>query len=145
MTCNWLKTWHKEVDETVTHEKKTSEALLDDERETDRALQREVRKLTEALSQLEDNRQKGKKKKFKRCLLARCYRGEGCPANTRRCNRCGELGHFSRSSLCKGVSKVQDEDPSKQEMMAGAIREGERDSQAGRQFRGSEDQFIGRL
>ena len=64
--------------------------------------------LKEALSKLEDNHQKGKKKKCRRCLLARCYRGEGCPANTKRCNRCGKLGHFSRRTLCKGVSKVKE-------------------------------------
>ena len=31
----------------------------------------------------------------------RPLQGEGCPANTRRCNRCGEQGHFRRSTLCR--------------------------------------------
>ena len=97
MTYRWFKTWQEEVDKAVTHVKKTSEALLDSENVTDRALRREVKKITEALSKLEDKRQRGEKKKCSRCLLSRCNGGERCPANTRRCNRCRELGHFRRS------------------------------------------------
>ena len=128
MTCRW-KPWREEVDEAVMQEK-TSEDPGDSESETNRALRREVRKLSEAVSklELEDKRQRGEKNKCRRCLLSRCKRGEGCPANTRRCNRCGKEGHFSRSTLCKGERKVQEENPLKQEMVAGVIREGEQDS-----------------
>ena len=129
MTCRW-KPWLEEVDEVTRHGKKTAEVLLDNDSETNRALRREIRKLSEAVSklELEEKRQKGEKKKCRRCLLSRCMRGEGCPAQTRKCNRCGEQGHFSRSILCKGVRKVQEDIPLKQEMVAGVIREGEQDS-----------------
>ena len=132
MTCRW-KPWQRqveEVDEAVMHGKNTTEVSLDEESETNRALRREIRKLSEAVSklELEEKRQKGEKKKCRRCLLSRCNRGEQCPANTKRCHRCGEQGHFSRSTLCKGVKKVQEECPAKQEMVAGVIREGDRDS-----------------
>ena len=79
--------------------------------------------------ELEDKRPKGEKKKCKRCLLSRCSRGERCPANTKRCNRCGEQGHFSKSTLCKGVKKVQEEvSRVEEEIVAGVIREGVKDS-----------------
>ena len=45
--------------------------------------------------------QKGGKKKCSKCLLASCNWGGRCPASTRRCYRCGELGPFSRSNPCK--------------------------------------------
>ena len=105
MTCRW-KPGLGDDDESLTDVKKMSEASLDRESEYDRALRREVRRLKVALSKLEDNRQKGEKKCM-RCLLSRCDRGEGCPAKTSRCNRCGEPGHYWRSTLCKGVRKVR--------------------------------------
>ena len=128
MTCRW-KPWLEGVDE-AQHGKKTAEVFFDDDSEINTALRREVRKIAEAVSklELEDRRQKRDKKKCKRCLLSRCSRGERCPANTKRCNRCGEQGHFSKSTLCKGVKKVQEECSPKQEMVAGVIREGDRDS-----------------
>ena len=125
MTCRW-KPWLEEVDEATRHKKKTSE--LDDDSETNRALRREVRKLADTLRKLEDRHQEREKKKCRRCLLSRCTGGDGCPANTRRCNRCGELGHYGRSTLCKGVKKILGQCSSKQEMVAGVIREGEQDS-----------------
>ena len=88
----------------------------------------EIRKLSDTLSKLEDKQQKGEKKKCRRCLLSRCTRCEGCPTNIKRCNRCGELGHYRKSTLCKGVRKIQEECPLKQEMVAGVIRVGEQDS-----------------
>ena len=129
MTCRW-KPWLEKVDEETRYGKKTSEVLLDEDSEINTALRREIRKLSEAVSkmELEDRRQKRDKKKCKRCWLSRCSRGEGCPANTKRCYRCGEQGHFSKSILCKGVKKVQEECSPKQEMVAGVIREGDRDS-----------------
>ena len=116
MTCRLFRSWREEVDEAAMHEKKTSEVSQVGQSELNRALRREVRKLSEAVSklELEDKRQREEKKKCRRCLLSRCDRGEGCPANTRRCYRCGEQGHFSRYTLCKGVRKVQEEVPSKQ-------------------------------
>ena len=126
MTCRW-KPWLEKVDEAVKHETKTSEVSFNSESETNRALRREVRKLAEMVSklELEGKRQKGVKKKCSKCLLARCNGGESCPAKTKRCYSCGELGHYSKSTRCKGVSKVLVEDPhpSKQEMVAGVIRE----------------------
>ena len=127
MTCRW-KPWLEEADESMTDVKKMSEASLDGESEYDRALRREVRRLKVALSKLEDKRLRGEKNKCSRCLLSRCNGGDKCPANTRRCNRCRELGHYGRSTLCKGVRKVQEDYPLKQEMVAGVIREGEQDS-----------------
>ena len=111
MTCRW-KPWREEVDEVTRHGKKTAEVLRDNDSETNRALRREIRKLSEAVNklELEDKRLKGERNKCKRCLLSRCNRGDRCPANTKRCNRCGELGHFSKSTLCKGVTKVQKKD-----------------------------------
>ena len=78
MTCRWFKSWRKEVDETSMHGKKLSEVSLDGESETNRALRREIRRLSEAVSklELEDRHQKRDKKKCKRCLLSRCSRGE---------------------------------------------------------------------
>ena len=129
MTCRLFKSWQEEVDEAVMHEKKTSEVSQEGESEINKALRREVRKLSETVSklELEDKRKREEKKKCKRCLLPWCNRGDGCPASTKRCNRCGELGHFSKSTLCKGVTKVQfqKKDPLKQEMVAGVIREGD--------------------
>ena len=131
MTCRW-RPWLEEVDEVTRHGKKTDEVLLDNDSEINRALRREIRKLSEAVNklELEDKRLKGVRKKCSKCLLARCNGGESCPAKTKRCYSCGELGHYSKSTRCKGVSKVQVEDPhpSKQEMVAGVIREGEEDS-----------------
>ena len=129
MTCRW-KPWLEDVDEAAMPKKKSAEVSLDWESETNRALRREIRKLSEAVSklELEDKRLRGEKRKCKRCLLSRCIRDERCPANSKRCNRCGEQGHFSKSTLCRGVKKVQEENPSKQEVVAGVIREGERDS-----------------
>ena len=88
MTCRW-KPWLEDVDEAPRQGRKTFEDSSADESETDRALRREVRRLTETLSRLEaqDKRLREGKKKCKKCLLSRCNRGEGCPANTRRCNR----------------------------------------------------------
>ena len=64
--------------------------------------------------------QGGEEKRCKRCLLARCEGGEKCPAKTRNCNRCGELGHFSKSTLCKGkakgLRKVQEEESSEEDV-----------------------------
>ena len=102
MTCRW-KPWLEEVDEATRHGKKTSKVLLDNDNEINTALRREVRKLSEAVSklELEDRLQKRDKKKCKRCLLSRCSRGQKCPANTKRCNRCGEQGHFSKSTCVK--------------------------------------------
>ena len=122
MTCRW-KPWLEEVDEVTRHGKKTAEVLLDNDSETNRALRREIRKLSEAVSklELEDKRLKGMKKKCSKCLLVRCNGGERCPAKTKRCYRCMELGHYSKSTRCKGASKMQVEDPNplKQEMVAG--------------------------
>ena len=54
------------------------------------------------------------------------------------CNRCGEFGHFSKSTLCKKknkrVRKLQEEESSEEEdvgrveTVAGVAKEGERDS-----------------
>ena len=148
MTCRW-KPGLGDDDESLTEVKKMSEASLDRESEYDRALRREVRRLKVALSKLEDKRLRGEKNKCSRCLLSRCNGGDKCPANTRRCNRCRELGHYGRSTLCKGVRKVQEENPSKHEMVAGVIREGEQDSRIRvslgmtRQGDSAENQFTG--
>ena len=53
MTCRLFKSWRDEVDEAAMHEKRTSEVSLEGETETNRALRREVRKLSEAISKLE--------------------------------------------------------------------------------------------
>ena len=82
--------------------KKKADSLPDGECERTRALETQVRKLTEKLSKERDKRQVGEEKRCKKCLLARCEAGDKCPANTRNCNRCGELGHFSKSTLRKG-------------------------------------------
>ena len=60
MTCRW-KPWLEDVDEAAMPEKKLSEDSLDWENETNRALRREIRKLSEAVSklELEDKRQRG--------------------------------------------------------------------------------------
>ena len=64
MTCRW-KPWLEEVDEVTRHGKKTDEVLLDNDSEINRALRREIRKLSEAVSklELEDKRLRGVKKK----------------------------------------------------------------------------------
>ena len=88
-------------------------------RETTRSLQEQVRKLTDKLGKLEGQHQ-GEGKKCIKCLLARCEGDERCPAKTRKCNRCGLLGHFSKSTLCKGknrgVRKLQEEDFSEEDV-----------------------------
>ena len=72
-------------------------------------------------------------------MLPRCEGGERCPARTRTCNKCGEFGHFGKSTLCKGrmkgLRKVQEEASSeeevirlKEEVVAGVTRVGEADS-----------------
>ena len=96
--------------------------MPDGESETTRALQTEVRKLTEKLNKVGFQHQGEEEKKCNKCVLARCEGGTRCPANTRRCNKCGEIGHFSRSPLCKGkgkgkgVRKVQEEESSEEEV-----------------------------
>ena len=82
--------------------RKKSDFLPDGESETTRALQTEVRKLAEKLSKVGDKRQGEDERKCKQCCLPRCEGSTRCPARTRRCNKCGELGHFGRSTLCKG-------------------------------------------
>ena len=81
----------------------------------------QVRKLTEKLSKEKEKRQGVKEKSCKRCLLSRCEGSERCPAKTRNCNKCGELGHFSKSVLCKGkakaMRKVQEEESSEEEVL----------------------------
>ena len=97
MTCRLFRSWREEVDEAAMHEKKTPEGSQEGDSEINRALRREVRKLSEAVKklELEDKRQREEKKKCRRCLLSRCNRGERCLANTRKCHRCWELGHLS--------------------------------------------------
>ena len=103
--------------------RKKANALPDGGDESTRALQ-EVRKLKEELHKLGGRLHGGKEKQCKRCLLARCEGGERCPAKTRKCNKCGELGHFSKSTLCKGkgsekgVRKVQEEVFSDEELLS---------------------------
>ena len=116
--------------------KKKADALPDGDSEATRALQSEVRRLTDKLGKLGAQHQGYEGKNCKRCLLARCEGGEKCPAKTKKCNRCGEMGHFSKSTLCKlkkkGVRKLQEEEFSEEEVgrvetVAGVTKEGERD------------------
>ena len=53
MTCRLFRSWREEVDEAAMHEKKTSEVSQEGESEINRALRREVRKLSEAVNKLE--------------------------------------------------------------------------------------------
>ena len=119
--------------------KKKADSLPDGDCEKTRALETQVRKLTLKLNKERDKRQGEKERKCKKCLLARCEGGEKCPAKTRSCNRCGEMGHFSKSTLCKGktkgLRKVQEEESSeediprlKEETVAGVTKVGEPDS-----------------
>ena len=85
--------------------KMKADSLPDGECEKTRALETQVRKLTEKLNKEKEKRQRGEERKCKKCSLARCEGGDKCPAKTRNCNRCGELGHFSKSMLCKGKAK----------------------------------------
>ena len=123
--------------------RKKADALPDGGEESTRALE-EVRKLKEELHRLGGRLHGGEEKKCTRCLLARCEGGERCPARTRNCNKCGELGHYSKSTLCKGkakekgVRKVHEEVLSDEEVLgvgrveeetvAGVTRVGEQDS-----------------
>ena len=119
--------------------KMKADSLPDGECEKTRALETQVRKLTEKLNKEKEKRQRGEERKCKKCSLARCEGGDKCPAKTRNCNRCGELGHFSKSTLCKGkakgLRKVQEEESSeeevtrlKEETVAGVTKVGEPDS-----------------
>ena len=75
--------------------KKKADSLPDGECEKTRALETQVRKLTLKLNKERDKRLGEEERRCKKCLLVRCEGGEKCPAKTRNCNRCGELGHFS--------------------------------------------------
>ena len=117
--------------------KRKADALPDGESETTRALQSEVRRLTDKLGKVGFQRQGDEGKNCNKCLLVRCEGGDKCPAKTRKCNRCGELGHFSKSTLCKlkkkAVRKLQEEEFSEEdvgrvETVAGVTREGDKDS-----------------
>ena len=100
--------------------KKKADSLPDGECEKTRALETQVRKLTLKLNKEKEKRQGEEERKCKKCLLARCEGAEKCPAKTRTCNRCGELGHFSKSMLCKGktkgLRKVQEEESSEEDI-----------------------------
>ena len=89
----------------MTHVNKMYEASLDGESETNRAIRRE-------------------RKKCSICFFSSCNDEERCPANTRSCNCCWELGYFRRSTRWKGVMKIKEEGPLKHEMVAWVIREG---------------------
>ena len=121
--------------------KKKADKLPDGEKETTRALQTEVRRLTAKLSKVGEKHKEEEGTKCKKCVLSRCDGGERCPAATRKCNRCGELGHFGKSTLCKGknkekgVRKVQEEESSEEEVgrveveiVAGVAKDGDRDN-----------------
>ena len=117
--------------------KRKADNLPDGDSEVTRALQSEVRRLTDKLGKLGAQHQSQEGKNCNRCLLGRCEGSERCPAKTKKCNRCGEFGHFSKSTLCKrkkGVRKLQEEESSEEEnvgrveTVAGVTKEGERDS-----------------
>ena len=119
--------------------KMKADSLPDGECEKTRALETQVRKLTEKLGKERLKRQGGEEKRCTRCLLARCEGSDRCPAKTRSCNKCGELGHFSKSILCKGkakgLRKVQEEESSEEdvprleeETVAGVTKVGEPDT-----------------
>ena len=98
----WPGTRRYEVDGT----KKKYEAVSEEDSYA-RALQREVGKLSDNLSKCGDTRQ-GEEKKCKKRLLSRCKCGERCPANTRKCKNCAELGRYSRSTLSMGKGKEKE-------------------------------------
>ena len=116
--------------------KKKADTLPDGDSEATRALQSEVRRLTDKLGKVGAQHQGYEGKNCSRCLLVRCEGGEKCPAKTKKCNRCGEIGHFSKSTLCKKnkrVRKLQEEEFSEEEVgrvetVAGVTKEGEKDS-----------------
>ena len=103
------------------------------------------------MSREKEKRQGVEEKRCKRCLLcllSRCEGSERCPAKTRNCNKCGELGHFSKSGLCKGkaktLGKVQEEESSEEEVLrveeeavAGVAKVGELDSRIRVSLRGT--------
>ena len=82
-----------------------ADALPDGESEIARALQSQVRRLTAKLNKVEDQRQAQEGLMCIKCLLKRCEGGERCSAKTRKCNRCGELGHFGKSTLTLSKEK----------------------------------------
>ena len=41
-----------------------------------------------------------------RCTYKRHEAGQRCPAEERRCNTCGDSGHFGMSKLCKKKNKA---------------------------------------
>ena len=96
--------------------KKKADSLRDGECEKTRVLETQVRKLKLKLNKERDKRQGDEERKCKKCLLARYEGGKQCPAKARNCDRCGELGHFSESMLCKGktkgLRKMQEEESS---------------------------------
>ena len=85
--------------------KMKADALPDGESEIARDLQSQVRRLTAKLNKVEDQRQAQEGLMCIKCLLKRCEGGERCSAKTRKCNRCGELGHFGKSTLTLSKEK----------------------------------------
>ena len=71
----------------------------------------EVRQLKQRLGKTESS-----KAMCDSCMLPRCKGKEKCPAKDKKCHRCEQTGHFTRSALCpkkkKGkesrVNKVQE-------------------------------------
>ena len=83
--------------------RKKAKALPEGDSDEVKMLREEVRKLQvkERGGGGKDSSKEETGNRCDRCRSTRCKRGDKCFAIGKECNKCGETGHFSRSSLCK--------------------------------------------